>query len=103
MSMIEIKIENQIAEVVLNAPQKMNALDEQALADLGAAYDDAAAAAAGGSVRALLLRGEGRGFCAGRDIAGVVPETDDAYNYLGNLVTPLLKKMAAFLKQRLGD
>jgi 2-(1,2-epoxy-1,2-dihydrophenyl)acetyl-CoA isomerase len=96
VSMIELRIENNVAEVVLNAPQKMNALDEQALADLGAAYDDAAAAAAGGTVRALLLRGEGRGFCAGRDIAGVVPETDDAYNYLGNLVTPLLKKMAAF-------
>ncbi|MCG2623477.1 enoyl-CoA hydratase-related protein [Arthrobacter sp. I2-34] len=94
--MIELKIENNVAEVVLNAPQKMNALDEQALIDLGAAYDDAAAAAAGGSVRALLLRGEGRGFCAGRDIAGVVPATDDAYNYLGNLVTPLLQKMAAF-------
>lgn len=96
MSMIELSIAGNVAEVVLNAPQKMNALDEQALADLGAAYDDAAAAAAGGSVRALLLRGEGRGFCAGRDISGVVPETDDAYNYLGNLVTPLLKKMAAF-------
>ena len=96
MSMIELKIENNIAEVVLNAPQKMNALDEQALADLGTAYDDAAAAVAGGGVRALLLRGEGRGFCAGRDISAVVPETDDAYNYLGNLVTPLLKKMAAF-------
>jgi 2-(1,2-epoxy-1,2-dihydrophenyl)acetyl-CoA isomerase len=96
VGMIELKIENNVAEVVLDAPQKMNALDEQALADLGAAYDDAAAAVAGGSVRALLLRGEGRGFCAGRDIAGVVPETDDAYNYLGNLVTPLLQKMAAF-------
>jgi len=96
VSMIELKIENNIAEVVLNAPQKMNALDEQALADLGTAYDDAAAAVAGGGVRALLLRGEGRGFCAGRDISAVVPETDDAYNYLGNLVTPLLKKMAAF-------
>ncbi|NKX50897.1 enoyl-CoA hydratase/isomerase family protein [Arthrobacter deserti] len=94
--MIELSIAGNVAEVVLNAPEKMNALDEQALADLGAAYDDAAAAAAGGSVRALLLRGEGRGFCAGRDISGVVPETDDAYHYLGDLVTPLLKKMAAF-------
>jgi 2-(1,2-epoxy-1,2-dihydrophenyl)acetyl-CoA isomerase len=96
VGMIELSIENNVAEVVLNAPQKMNALNEDALAELEKAYDDAAVAAADGSVRALLLRGEGRGFCAGRDISGVVPETDDAYGYLGNLVTPLLKKMAAF-------
>src|SRR6478752_10660407 len=92
MSMIDLSVRDGIAEIVLNAPQKLNALDEQALADLGRAYDDAAAA----EVRALLLRGEGRAFCAGRDIAGVSPETDDALGYLGGLVTPLLKKMSAF-------
>lgn len=92
MSMIDLSVRDGIAEIVLNAPQKLNALDEQALADLGGAYDDAAAA----EVRALLLRGEGRAFCAGRDIAGVSPETDDALGYLGGLVTPLLKKMSAF-------
>lgn len=94
--MIELSIDNGVAEIVLNAPQKLNALDEAALAELEKAYDDAAAAAADGSVRALLLRGEGRAFCAGRDISAVVPETDDAYAYLGETVTPLLKKMSAF-------
>lgn len=92
MSMIELTIDSDIAEVVLNAPAKMNALNEAALADLSAAYDEAAAA----GVRALLLRGEGRGFCAGRDIAGLVPAEDDAYDYLAGKVTPLLKKMSAF-------
>lgn len=92
MSMIDLSVRDGIAEIVLNAPQKLNALDEQALSDLGRAYDDAADA----GVRALLLRGEGRAFCAGRDIAGVSPETDDALGYLGGLVTPLLKKMSAF-------
>ncbi|HET7414101.1 MAG TPA: enoyl-CoA hydratase-related protein [Arthrobacter sp.] len=90
--MIELTIENDVAEVVLNAPQKMNSLDEAALADLGKAYDDAAEA----NVRALVLRGEGRGFCAGRDISNVTPADDDAYGYLGEAVTPLLKKMSAF-------
>lgn len=92
MSMIDLNIADDIAEVVLNAPQKLNALDEAALADLGKAYDDAAAA----GVRALLLRGEGRGFCAGRDISDVRPAADDAYAYLGAKVTPLLQKMSAF-------
>jgi 2-(1,2-epoxy-1,2-dihydrophenyl)acetyl-CoA isomerase len=92
MSMIELSIEDNVAEVVLNAPGKMNALDEQAVMDLGKAYDDAAAA----GVRALLLRGEGRGFCAGRDISQVDPATDDAYGYLSGVVTPVLRKMAEF-------
>ncbi|WP_347108280.1 enoyl-CoA hydratase-related protein [Paenarthrobacter sp. S56] len=94
--MIELSISNGIAEIVLNAPGKLNSLNEDALVELGKAYDDAAAAASRGEVRALLLRGEGRAFCAGRDIAGVTPETDDAQAYLGGLVEPLLKKMAAF-------
>ncbi|WP_426299470.1 enoyl-CoA hydratase/isomerase family protein [Arthrobacter sp. R-11] len=94
--MIELSIAGGIAEIVLNAPQKLNSLNEEALAELDRAYDDAAAAAGRGEVRALLLRGEGRAFCAGRDIAGVTPEDDDAQAYLGGLVEPLLKKMAAF-------
>lgn len=92
MSMIELTITDNVAEVVLNAPEKMNSLNEAALADLSAAYDEAAEA----GVRALLLRGEGRGFCAGRDIAGLVPVEDDAYGYLSHKVTPLLQKMSAF-------
>ena len=94
--MISLTIADGIAEVVLNAPQKLNSLDEQALQDLAQAYDDAAEAASRGEVRALLLRGEGRAFCAGRDIAGVTPANDDAQAYLGGLVQPLLKKMSSF-------
>lgn len=44
--------------MVLDAPQKLNSLDEHALNELRQAYDDAAAAADRGEVRALLLRGE---------------------------------------------
>lgn len=94
--MISLSTADGVAEIVLNAPHKLNSLDEQALRDLAEAYDDAAAAASRGDVRALLLRGEGRAFCAGRDISGVTPETDDAAAYLGGLVQPLLKKMSAF-------
>ncbi|WP_284975496.1 enoyl-CoA hydratase-related protein [Arthrobacter sp. efr-133-TYG-104] len=94
--MIELSIASGTAEIVLNIPEKLNSLNEDALRELDKAYDDAAAAASRGEVRALLLRGEGRAFCAGRDIAAVTPETDDAQAYLGGLVEPLLKKMAAF-------
>ncbi|BCW49682.1 hypothetical protein StoSoilB13_20240 [Arthrobacter sp. StoSoilB13] len=50
--MIELSIANGIAEIVLNAPEKLNSLNEDALAELDKAYDDAAAAASRGEVRA---------------------------------------------------
>ncbi|WP_287932126.1 enoyl-CoA hydratase-related protein [Arthrobacter sp.] len=94
--MIELSIADGVAEIVLNAPEKLNSLNEAGLGELGAAYDDAAAAVSAGTVRALLLRGEGRAFCAGRDIAGVDGATDDVSGYLDGLLAPLMKTMSAF-------
>ena len=90
--MIELVVADGVAEITLNAPQKLNALDESELAELGAAYAEAASA----GVRGLLLRGEGRAFCAGRDISRLDPAADDAYGYLTDAAVPVLKAMAAF-------
>lgn len=90
--MIDIQIADDVARITLNAPERLNALDEQALHGLDAAYDEAERA----RVRALVLRGEGRAFCAGRDISDVDPRDDDVIGYLGGLVTPLLKRMSVF-------
>ena len=90
--MIDLTIESGVAGVVLNNPGKLNALDEAALRQLGDAYAEAEAA----GVRALVLRGEGRAFCAGRDISGVDPRDDDVMGYLDGVVTPLLRRMSAF-------
>lgn len=90
--MIDLTIDGAVARITLNAPAKRNALDEAALAELSAAYDAADAA----GVRALVLRGEGPAFCAGRDISAVDPRDDDVLGYLGGIVTPLLRRMAAF-------
>lgn len=90
--MIDLTVVDDVARITLNAPAKLNALDAQGLHDLGAAYDEAEAA----GVRALVLVGEGRAFCAGRDIAGVDPRTDDVAGFLGGLVTPLLQRMSRF-------
>lgn len=94
--MIELAVDDGVAEIVLNAPHKLNSLAEGDLRELDSAYRDAERAAATGSVRALVLRGEGRAFCAGRDIAGVDGANDDAAGYLETLLLPLLKRMAAF-------
>lgn len=78
---VHLSIDEQLAEIVLDEPAKLNALDDAGLAELAQRVDEAAAA----GVRALLLRGEGRAFCAGRDISGVDPATDDASGYLARL------------------
>jgi 2-(1,2-epoxy-1,2-dihydrophenyl)acetyl-CoA isomerase len=90
--MIELTVDDGVAEVTLNAPDTLNALDASALVELGAAYEQAARA----GVRALVLRGEGRAFCAGRDISNVDPREDDVLGYLGGLVTPVLERMSRF-------
>ena len=89
---IDLTIDDGVAEIVLNAPAKLNALDEAAFADLSAAFTEAAAAGVG----AVLLRGEGRAFCAGRDISHVDPATDDATGYLAGVVTPVLRQIDDF-------
>lgn len=90
--MIQLTIDGAVARVALNAPDKRNALDEAAIAELSAAYDEAEAA----GVRALMLSGEGPAFCAGRDISAVDPRDDDVLAYLEGLVTPLLRRMSRF-------
>lgn len=56
----------------LNRPDKLNAIDNDVARALVAAINTAAHDPA---VRVLLLRGEGRAFCAGRDVSA--PPTDD--------------------------
>ena len=91
-SMIRLDITDDVATITLDNPDKRNALDEQALRDVDRAYAEAELA----DVRALVLRGEGRAFCAGRDIAGVDAATDDVSGYLDGLLTPLMRRMSAF-------
>lgn len=90
--MITLEISNNVAEIVLDIPDKLNALNEEALAELGGSLAKAAEA----SPRALLLRGEGRAFCAGRDISAVDPATDDALAFLRDDFGPVMRALADF-------
>jgi enoyl-CoA hydratase len=53
--------------VTIDRPERRNAVDHQALVDLRAAIDGAAASGA----RCLVLTGAGGHFCAGADLSGV--------------------------------
>ena len=61
-------------KLVLNRPDKLNAVNETMLTALLAALD---AAAADNTCRAVLLTGTGRGFCSGQELtASVTPGPD---------------------------
>lgn len=87
-----LEISGPVAELVLDRPAKLNALDEDGAATVRRLLADAAAA----EVRALVLRGEGRGFCAGRDLAGAQPLTEDGEAILNGHFNPLFRELAAF-------
>jgi enoyl-CoA hydratase/carnithine racemase len=63
---VRCTITDGVADVRLNRPEKLNALD---LAMFDALVDTGEALKADRSVRAVVLSGEGRGFCAGLDFA----------------------------------
>ncbi len=63
---VTVTLERGVADVRLNRPDKLNAIDAAMFAALVEVGDSLAADP---SVRAVVLSGEGRGFCAGLDMA----------------------------------
>jgi enoyl-CoA hydratase/carnithine racemase len=63
---VRFTVTDGVADVRLNRPDKLNALD---LAMFDALVETGEAIKADRSVRAVVLSGEGRGFCAGLDFA----------------------------------
>jgi len=56
---------NGVRTLTLNRPERLNALNDELLADFAAALE---AAASDATVRVILIRGAGRAFCAGDDL-----------------------------------
>jgi enoyl-CoA hydratase/carnithine racemase len=84
-------MDGSLAEIVLDRPEKLNAMStamvEQLMAEL-AAVEEA-------PIRCLLVRGEGRAFCAGRDLAEADPGNEDGEAILRDVFHPLVRRMAA--------
>jgi len=71
-----------LAHIILDRPGKLNAINKDVLAGIRAAVD---VAEAEGSVRALIVRGEGRAFSAGGDldeVASLVTRPDEFNRFL---------------------
>ena len=65
---VAVTVADRIADVRLNRPDKMNALDPAMFAAIGAAID---ALAERTDVRCVILSGEGKAFCAGLDMTSM--------------------------------
>lgn len=79
---IAVTLDNGIATIALNRPDVRNAINDQMRAELIAAFEWADSAP---EVRAVVLTGTGKGFCAGGDISGMrerldAPAGDVAFN-----------------------
>ncbi|MBV9509137.1 MAG: crotonase/enoyl-CoA hydratase family protein [Caulobacteraceae bacterium] len=60
------EVQDGVATITLNRPDRLNAFNEQMRLDMIAAFD---ATDADDAVRAVIVTGAGRGFCAGADLA----------------------------------
>jgi enoyl-CoA hydratase/carnithine racemase len=65
MALVQTEDRGAVRHLVLNRPEKRNALNGEVISELGAAIE---AAAADDDVRVLVLRGEGPMFSAGMDL-----------------------------------
>jgi len=66
--LIDLQIDTGIATLTLNRPEKRNAMSDAMRAEFIDALEQVAADKA---IRALVLTGAGKGFCAGGDVAGM--------------------------------
>lgn len=77
---VELTIEQGVAVAALNRPEVRNAIDEGTRAELGEILDRVAADSA---IRALVLTGRGKAFCAGGDISAMQQRLGEPPGTLG--------------------
>lgn len=100
---------NAVASLTLNAPKKLNALSEEMLEALQSALDSIAEDR---SIRAVIIKGSGKAFCAGHDLKQMTAarQTEDGgkayFNELfatcGHLMTSITKMPQPVIAQAHG-
>jgi 2-(1,2-epoxy-1,2-dihydrophenyl)acetyl-CoA isomerase len=86
-----------VAELTLNRPDRLNSLTAEMHQEIAAALDTVER---DGSIRALLLTGAGRGFCAGQDL-NFDPSAGDDFDAgaaLERYYNPLIRRLRALRK-----
>ena len=85
-------VEDKVATITLNRPDRMNALSRNLEAEIHLAFDEADADR---SVRAIILTGSGPAFCAGYDQAAVSPTGIRAHGPAGQIACRIHRVLAA--------
>ena len=80
---INFETEQGVARITLNRPEVLNSFNRAMAHEL---RDALAVVAEDFSLRAVLLTGAGRGFCAGQDLAEASPRPDGSLPDLGDFV-----------------
>ena len=80
---INFETEQRVARITLNRPEVLNSFNRAMAHEL---RDALAVVAEDFSLRAVLLTGAGRGFCAGQDLAEASPRPDGSLPDLGDFV-----------------
>ncbi|HEY8449219.1 MAG TPA: enoyl-CoA hydratase/isomerase family protein, partial [Bacillota bacterium] len=90
-----LRVEDQggIRTIILNRPDRLNALDPVMKRELPACLQEAIADA---NVRALVLTGAGRGFCSGADLGAMTADRGPAgVRYMRDLQEGTVGRMLA--------
>ncbi len=78
--MIKVSTADGVARITLNRPEKRNAMNPEMVAALRGAL---AAAEQDANVRVILLRGEGKDFCAGLDLKAL-QQSDEVLDHMAS-------------------
>ena len=81
---------NGVGKIVLNRPDVLNSFNKQMGADVQNALDECAANKA---IRAVLLTGEGRGFCAGQDLDEAMSPDTKIEDVVRTTYNPIILKI----------
>ena len=84
-----------VATLSLNRPDKLNSFDRQLSDELIDALDRCAADPA---IRAVLLSGQGRAFCAGQDLAEAIAPGTRIEDILTTQYNPIVRRIRALKK-----
>jgi len=103
---IKLEKENRVATIRLNRSDALNALSPDLLVELSSALSDVSEDE---SIKALVVRGEGRSFCAGADLTYVqaaladptllppyIAQINDAFNRIEKLPVPAIAVVHGF-------
>lgn len=91
MSLIILKIENGVATITFNRPDKLNSFNREMALAFQSALDECAA---NNEVRCIYITGAGKGFCAGQDLSEVVdPNGPGMAKILGEHYNPIITRL----------